>query len=73
MRRASPRLRRPIATPFAIWADFALRTGKDLPTPAQRAAERLSGTKVAVIPTADAPPAKAPRGRKPKARRRAQR
>jgi hypothetical protein len=56
MRRLA-RLRRPIATPFAIWADFALR----------------AGTKVAVIPTADAPPAKAAPGRKPKPRRRAKR
>jgi hypothetical protein len=72
MRRLA-RLRRPIATAFAIWADFALRTGKNQPTPAQRAAERLSGTRVAVIPTDDAPPAKAAPARKPKARRRAKR
>lgn len=73
MRRASGKLLRPIATPFAVGTDFALRSGKGILSLAQRAAERLGGAKVAVIPTADAPPTKATRRRKTKRKRSAKR
>jgi hypothetical protein len=57
MRRTSSKQRRPVASPFAIWANFA-----------QRIAERQGGTSVAVIPTSDAPPRPKAK-RKPRAKR----
>jgi hypothetical protein len=45
MRRTSKQPRRPVASPFAIWADYA-----------HRIAERQGGASVHVIPTPDAPP-----------------
>jgi len=45
MRRTSSKQRRPVASPFAIWADYA-----------HRVAERQGGANVHVIPTPDAPP-----------------
>ena len=56
MRRTSGKPLRPTAKPFALWADFALRSDKGMLTAAQHAAERLKGTSVAVIHTPDAPP-----------------
>lgn len=73
MRRHSAKPLRPFATPFAMGADFALRSGKGILRAAQRAAERLGGAKVAVIPTADAPPKKPRPRRKPKATAKARR
>jgi hypothetical protein len=71
MRRTSGKPVRPTAKPFALWADFALRNDKGMLTAAQRAAERLRGTSVAVIRTHDhdAPPdATTPEG-EPRAKR----
>jgi hypothetical protein len=58
MRRISGKSLRPGAKPFALWADFALRNEKGMLTAAQRAAERLKGTSVAVVHSHDhdAPP-----------------
>ena len=55
MRRTSGKSLRPTAKPFALWADFALRNDKGMLTAAQRAAERLKGTSVAVIRTHEPP------------------
>jgi hypothetical protein len=68
MRRTSGKSLRPTAKPFALWADFALRNDKGMLTAAQRAAERLKGTSVAVIRTHE-PPDTAP----PEAKQRAKR
>jgi hypothetical protein len=55
MRRTSSKPRRPVASPFANWANFA-----------ERIAERHGGASVHVIPTPDALPPKSkrkPRGK----------
>ena len=59
----------PTAKPFALWADFALRKDKGMLTAAQRAAERLKGTSVAVIRTHDALPDTASAEGEPRAKR----
>jgi hypothetical protein len=68
MRRTSGKSLRPGAKPFALWADFALRNDKGMLTAAQRAAERLKGTSVAVIRTHEPPDMAAPEG-EPRAKR----
>jgi hypothetical protein len=45
--------------PFAIWTDFALKTGEAILASAHAAAVRANAPKVAVIPTAEVPPPKA--------------
>ena len=48
--------------PFAIWTDFALRSGQAMLERTQAAVARVP-PKVAVIPSADAPPPKALRAK----------
>lgn len=45
--------------PFAIWTNFALKTGESIWASTHAAAVRANAPKVAVIPTADVPRPKA--------------
>jgi len=45
--------------PFAIWTDFALRSGEAMLDAAQAAVARPKVPKVAVLPSVEAPPPKA--------------
>ena len=45
--------------PFAIWTDFALKSGGAMLDAAQAAVARPKAPKVAVLPSADAPARKA--------------
>ena len=45
--------------PFALWTEFALKTGEAMWASAHAAAMRTNARRVAVIPTEDAPPPKA--------------
>jgi hypothetical protein len=46
---------RVFVNPFAIWTQFALKTGEAMWASAHAAAVRSNAPRVAVIPTADAP------------------
>jgi hypothetical protein len=64
-----------LVNPFAIWTNFALKTGESILASAQAAAARANRPKVAVIPTAEAgrhaakPVRRASKAARPKAAR----
>ena len=51
--------------PFAIWSDFAFKSGEAMLAATQAAVTRAKAPKVAVIPTADAPARKMQRAKAP--------